>query len=323
MNLKHATRFIKAVPMMAATMPIMKSVHAYDGRIQIGNLNVAVDLAHKPFAGMEFTAPLDQFMAAANACGDTEPSITVDPEDLKMTVRHKSFKATMPLYAHDNYPRLPAPTFSKKAEGVKIVDTLKLLKPFAGNPGVAIHHWQNGICFRDGYAYATNNASVVRAELPLGIDREVTVNLDMIDTITAIGEEPDAISIDENFIAFHYHSGAWIRCRLIENGWPHSIDDLLNSKPAQEPVPEGLLDSLSRMAPFTKDDAVIGGPDGVSTEEHDSMARDEDFKLPTCAYKMSELIDVLKVADKFDFSKYPNSPWSGTRVRGITAGRRL
>lgn len=322
MNLKHATKFIKAVPMAAATMPVMRSVHVYDGRIQIGNFNVAVDLPHPLFAGMEFTAPIDQFMAAAAACGEAEPKLTIDPSGGKLTVQHRSFRAVIPLLDHANYPRLPAPTFTKVQE-VRIIEMLRMLKPFAGNPGASVNHWQNGVCFRNGYAYATNNISVMRAELPLSVGREVTANLDIIDTLGSIGEEPESVAVDEGFIAFRYPAGAWIRCRLIENGWPHSVDDMLDSRTPTEDVPDGLLDSLARMAPFTKDDVLVAGPEGIRTEEHDCMARDEEFQLPACSYKMSELINVLKVADRFDFSKYPSSCWGGPGVVGFTAGRRL
>jgi hypothetical protein len=324
MQLKHAMKFIKSVTMSSSTMPILNSIHVYDGRIQVGNTNVVIDIPHSPFKGLNFTAPLDLMIKAIMAT-DHEFTVAHDAEVNKITIRKGSFKAAIPLLTHDDYPLLGHAKSKSTPCGADFIEKLAMLRPFAGNTFAAPHHWQNGICFRDGFAYATNNVTVAQVVLGDGkqIPKETTVNLDIIDTLSSIGDRPEQISLEDNFILFKYHCGGWVRCRLMENTWPTSIEGIF-SRAAADPVPEGLGAAVNSMIPFAADDVFFGGPDGIRTPGGDCSARDEGFALPVdCSYKLSELKSILALADKFDFGAYPSSRWSGPGIEGYTAGRRL
>lgn len=320
MHLKQAMKFIKAVPMTAATLPILNSVHVYDGRIQVGNTNIIVDVPHSSFKGLDFTAPIELVTKAVAAC-DHEFT-KVELEAGKLILAKGTFKVTIPLLTHEDYPRLDHERGASAPCVPEFVERLKQLRPFAGNAMVAPYHWQNGICFRDGWAYATNNVTVARVPITAAGNREITVNLDIIDTLAAIGDRPEHVAIEENFIVFKYHCGGWVRCRVIENAWPTAVDDMLG--PAKEPVPAGLPEVVAGMAAFSQKDAFFGGPEGVRTDGGDCGAKDGSFALPVaCSYKLSELKAALAAAEAFDFSGYPNSRWSGPGIEGFTAGRRL
>jgi hypothetical protein len=319
MQLKQAITFLKSVPMLSNIMPILKSFHIYNGRIQITNLDVIVDIPCKTFKGQNFTVPSEIFIKAITAC-ELEPVCSILDND-RLEVKQGSFKAKIPLFNHNDYPLATHEKFDIPIPKKNFIEVLRRASLFAGNSKASTRHWSNGVCFREGHLYATNTITVMRQPADFSLTKEVTVNLDMLKTLVAIGEEPEAIGIEPNFISFKFHNGAWVKCRLLEDGWPDATRFFVNQ--ATEVIPKGLASATLNMIPFSEKDTFISNGKRIMTEEGDYCANNEGFKIPPCSYKLSELSEILKISDKFDFSKYPQSTWSGPGVEGITVGMRM
>jgi hypothetical protein len=314
----NTLKFVRGSVSTKDLIPVLQCFHLYAGRIQGQNGKIAIDAPFQAFGVGDFTVPAERFLKAVDAC-DGEPTLNLT-DGGKLTLKRKSFRATLPLGDHTTFP-LATKSGELIELGGGLLPALRLLRPFVSED--ASRPWSTGILLRDGYAYATNNIALVRTPLPWGFG---AVNLPVyaVDELLRIGQEPTAILQDNSALVFEL-GDAWLRAHLLMGEWP-SIETKFEGLTFGDPVPPLLTNAIDKILPFCPDPkmpVIKFGENGVSTTEGDHSAAVGDIPLPDGSYRAEVLQLVLGVATHVDFAAYPNPiGFSGNDIEGMFVGLR-
>jgi DNA polymerase III sliding clamp (beta) subunit (PCNA family) len=272
---------------------------------------------------LDITPKADTFAKAIQTCQDTiAMHVTAGG---KLSVKSGKFKALVECIAKEEYPEI-----SPEGQFVQITSpmlpALKALHPFISDD--ASRPWSRGILFKGKSAYATNN--IVLVERWLGTDFPVQVNIprDAINELLRINEEPTQVQVTENRITFHFEGERWLCSQTFSTEWP-DLAKVLNRESNPQPCPEGLFDALQDLSPFTdKLERVYFKPEGaisthISEDEGATVELESLSGLSGC-YNQKHLLLLEGVADKIDFSTYPQPCiFFGDKIRGAIIGMRL
>lgn len=296
----NALNIVRGAVATKDLLPVLKSIHSYNGRLQGCNGRVTIDAPCVELEGKEFTVGCVPFLKAVDACSG-EPELVFEPQ--RITVKRGTFKAVLPLEEHAEFPR-QEPTGQ---EGVKLtgalLPALRTLQPFVSDD--ASRPWACGILFRGGYAFATNN--IVVAGLP-AVEFPMSLNLPgfLIDELLRLGLEPLRIQATSDAITFHLPGGAWIKGQLLSADWP-AVENMMPAVP-ETLIPTGLQQAVERLLPFCPDPKVpliFFSPEGVRTNDGAKSATVGGFDLPEGVYRAEPLLAVLAAATAADFTPYP------------------
>jgi hypothetical protein len=209
-------------------LPVLAHIHVYDDgdqrRAQAGNGRYVVD---SPCDLPVCTVRAERIVAAYVASKDKEP--TVKTTDANLMVTAGRVKARIPLSDPAAYPRTKPDPSTTPAGGIMAV--LTSLAPFIATD--ASKPWATSVCLKGGFAYATNNAVLLRAPSPVTLPFAVNVPQAAVEAIAAKGE-PESLGWATNAdrpvaITFYYADGTWIRTSLIQGDWPtHVVDNYLS-----------------------------------------------------------------------------------------------
>lgn len=220
---------------------------------------------------------------------------------------------------HDDWA--PAP------EG--LVDTLRDLRPFVSDN--ATQTWAMGICLNNGYAYATNNVVLagVRCE-QLG-NIEAILPLWAIDFIIDREEGLTDWQWTEDYVAFRWESGAWMRATIIADKFHEQAARMIKS--AEQAMPSTAITKEFRES-LTR---AVGLSDGVITIDGKQMqwtfgaARLEETHEGDVFASLNEstlwsakhLASVVACATHWEPGNWPKPcVFKGERVFGYLAARR-
>lgn len=304
-------------------LPILTHFCIYDGRIQGSNGVVCVDSACEYFKGALFTAPALPFIKAVQACKGA-PTMSVDSKG-RLVIKEGKFKATLSLLSAELYPQLSLDGSPARLEICGgILPVLRKLAPFVSSDASRL--WTQAILVHDGYAYATNNAVLLRS--PISVKGAVAIPAPAIEEVLRIGVEPSYLLVEETWVAFVYED-YWVRSQLFTQEWPARMWQLFEEYKIDDscPVPEGMLEAVTTLAPFfpnKKVPVVLLNDDGVSTQDGVTTATVECASFPRSAFRLEPLRDVLEIAAYIDFSSFPNPvPFKGPGIEGLIAGMRM
>ena len=243
-------------------MPVLGDVHVYatplGNRAQIGNGRYWVDT---PCELPVMTVNAERLSASLLACKGT-PKVTVTGDAVSVTSGR--VRAKMQVSSNE-YPLAAAdPPSTQQLPGV--VDVLVALEPFVATD--ASRAWATSVCLSGAFAYATNNAVVVRC--PLAVSIEPPVNIP-VSVIQAAKERGDVVAFGhtDRSVTFHYADGSWVRTLLIAGDWPtKAIDGLVGGLPADGWLPvhedlEQMLLTANKLSP-ERNPVVQFGAAGLS-----------------------------------------------------------
>lgn len=290
-------------------------IRATDGRLTAGH--------PFPCTG-EFLVPGAEFEKLLKRL-PAEPSISVGDSSITLTTgRSRGTIKTLPIEEW-NYPGVDEKGWEDAPEG--LIETLRDLLPFVSDNATQL--WSCGICLQHGYAYATNNIALagVRCE-ELG-DINCIIPLWAAEFIVDRGNGLVEWCWTDNFVAFRWDNGAWMRAQLIDATYPEQAVAMVLS--AQQKTPEiaitpqfresfsrtlGLSDGLLRVSA-----SVIGSQFGEATFVEDSG--EELFELQETLWSAKHLAPVINVATHWDPGSWPKpSAFKGERLFGYVIGRR-
>lgn len=294
-------------------VPVLTAFHIYNGRLQGMNGFIAIDTACDDLKDMNITIPAERFIKAVDAC-KSEPKLTLTKSSL--LVKSKGLKVTIPLMAHDDFPRQEME--GKRKPCKNLLQILTTLHPFVAED--ATRPWACSVLLKDNYAYATNNVSIVRVPFKHSYD-SLLLPLYAVNELLRIAIEPASIYVSDSWVGFVL-GDSWLKARQLEGSWP-DLSKLFEEECSQL-VPEGLADYIDTLTRFVnkgdfpsikfEDDKILLQEGGAEIECKD---------LPEKGlYRAEPLITCLRVATHIDFSKYPEPvPFKGKDgLQGILVG---
>jgi len=306
----QALKRVRAAIAPNTLVPALSHIHLYGGRVQAGNGNVFIDAPTS--LDLNITVPAARFVAAIEACkGAHSISITEN----RATVTGKKFKAWVPLLS--SYPVVKA-TEGERHECPGICAVLRQLYDFIGTD--ASRPWGCAVLFKNGYAWATNNKSLIR--VPTQVKATVELPHFVITELLNAEDEPSIFSVANNSVTFFYGDGVWVRSQLFAVNWPDIARFQAIIEQSGELVPEGLVEAVETLSAFVQDSklpVLLLSEKGVSTQEGDHFAEIADIELPNCAHDSRLLRLVLPKATHVKFAASgPNVFYNErTKVRGL------
>lgn len=261
------------------------------------------------------------FLKALNACEDTVTLRVADNGQL--LVRSGNFRTAVNCVAPEEHKALPPSGSFVELDG-SLLSAVRKLEPFIAVD--ASRPWACGILFRGHSAFATNNVTFLEYWLGYNFPIEVNIPTQAVRELLRIGEEPLGLQLCEDRLTFYYSGGRWLMTKLLALDWP-ALDKLfaMTEEAVYEPIPEGLLDAITKLKPFTDDmGRVTFDGAGVSTGSDEGATRVDLESAPASgSYNCDQLIALRGVATQVDFARYPKPiAFRGERVRGVIAGLR-
>lgn len=209
-----------------------REIAATDGKITAGH--------PCPFEG-NFVVPGVEFEKVLMRMQD-EPKITVDDGVIKIRCgRFSGTVQTLPLYDWA-YPGIDDVIWKPLPE--KFLDIMTALKPFiSDNP---VQTWAQSIALENNWMFATNNVAIAGAECPDLGNIQAMLPLWAIEFLMRRQDGLTHWTWTENYVAFKWESGAWMRSNLIIGKFDERAAEMV--KVASEEIPAQLIDDETREA---------------------------------------------------------------------------
>jgi hypothetical protein len=243
-------------------------------------------------------------------------------------IKAQNFKAKIPTVADLNQWAYPGVKLNQFYELPKdFVQSLKDLHPFISQN--ATQPWANCVCLNGDWMYATNNVAV--AGLPcqgLQVEKEVLLPLWAIDFIL---KRPGVKSwqIMDNYIAFQWENGAWMRTQVVMGQFPVSafkmVQDAAKSNPSQI-ITEEFRDAFERLRGIAEEPLRIYG-DRLwarlrDTELEETVICEIPPSRDYTIWNFENLIPIINNSNSWSPSAWPKpSIFRGERVAGVVVGR--
>jgi predicted NUDIX family NTP pyrophosphohydrolase len=183
-------------------------------------------------SGMEFEKVL------ARMEGD-EPTVTVNEATEKtkgsVTIRSGRFHATIDTLPVDSwlYPGVDDASWLSIPKG--FVDVLRSLRAFiSDNPAQA---WAGCVALEDGNCYATNNIAVAGCACAVG-GVQALLPAYAVDFLLRRVEGLESWAWSENYVAFKWSTGAWVRSQLVIGKFPERAASLVREAYDAQPTQE-------------------------------------------------------------------------------------
>lgn len=298
-------------------VPVLTHFRIKDGTIQGTNGRLTLETHAVGLVGLDITVPAVKFLKAVDACHG-EPSLRVTDVG-NLVVKKDTLKVVLPLANNDDFPEQTPSDEYTFIDGVKLLGVCRDLYPFISAD--ASRPWSCSIKFDGGFAYATNNVTLVRCKAPGTPD--FVLPIAMIDELLRINLPPTGVTVTEHRIIFKLDGATWGSCGVLDSGWP-DLDKFFDDRDTLVPIPADLLRSVETILPFCdnpKFPEIVFSEEGVSTVDGDMKASVGGVQLPDARYRAEPLLTVLNVATTADFSLHP-APFKGDKIDGILVGLR-
>lgn len=256
---------------------------------------------------------------------DGDVKITVDDENNEITVKSGRSRGTMKTLAFDSwdYPGIRDEDWQPIPAG--LMHALRKLEPFVSEN--ANHIWACGVTLKDGWAYATNNVAIAGIQVKAIGDMEVIIPSWTIDFILDRTDGIEAWAHTENYMAFKWKNGAWMRSSLLDSSFPEKVCDMIKKASYESPeveITKEFRQSVSKLAELV-DGSIritqteITGSFGATRVEEECFI--EELGGIDTIWNAKFLSQVVKVADFWDPFMYPKpAPFSGDGVVGYIVG---
>lgn len=299
-------------------VPVLTHFCIYNGRIQGSNGRVAIDCPCPELKGYEFTVHADRFLRAVDCCGG-EP--TLEWVEGKLSIRRAAFKAKLPTLPAAAFPLQERRVQPHEAPSLDWLRVLDFLQPFVSTD--ASRPWSCSVLLHDGYAYATNNAILVRTPCPWPGPPLILPNF-VVDEVLRIKEQPTRVTFDDHRVTFEY-GDVYMTSQLLAGSWP-DLSGHMAMLSAHElvPIPAELLKAVRVLVPFfpdAKTPVVVFDDTGVRTLEGEHSAEMAIGALTKAAYRLENLVLVLEHASAWAPNTYPAPmPFTGAGIEGLLIG---
>lgn len=293
-------------------------ISASDGRITAGH--------PWPSKRDKFLVSGVEFEKILERMGDDEPKITAGADSvvvksgrLNGTIRTLPVKDWM-------YPGVEGAKWRPLPGG--FIDVLKSLRPFVNtDPGAQA--WSGCIALENDGCYATNNIAVAGAVCRIGKMSALLPSY-AVDFVLRRTEEIDKWAHTENFIAFKWKSGAWMRSQLVIGKFTEQAAVMVMSafklKPTQA-ITDDFRAAFADVAGLS-DDTIRIYKDRLESNFKRSVvtatAKCEVPKAGGCSiWSAAFLAPVISQATHWQPSKWPeHAPFRGDNVAGFIVGRK-
>lgn len=290
-------------------------LHGYNGRVHISA--PVKDLASLP----SFTAPATRLMAAIDGAGEEDPRLEIVDKVLKIIA--KRYRAQVPTGPIEDFPLIEV---AEKRQKIRkgLLPALAALRPFIGED--ASRPWCSSVKVQGAIALATNNSILAEVSLPFVFPMEGALPVFAIDELLRIGEEPIALSYDDVSITFYLPGDVFVRSQLLAEGWPDAkaVLKAAHDGAKLKLIPADLASAIQRVKPLSADDKhprIRLAEGEVATLTGDSQGVVSGFKdIGNGTYYADVLLQVLEVATRIDWSRFPRVPWEGDGISGVMLG---
>lgn len=289
-------------------------IHATDGRLT----------AAHPFPVDEtFLVAGDEFTKVLNRLSVAEPVVSITDSGF-VRLAHGRFRGDIQTIEHDGWT-VPSPEAKWKKFPQGVLDGMRMLRPFVSDN--AVHQWALCISIQNGQMFATNNATMGVVEVPGTKNIKAMVPSWAVDFLRHRDEDPTMWMATDNYLAFKWPNGAWMRTQLVTGEFPPMAQRLLAEAvtPEFKLTPEWIegfqrVSALSEDAVFLYTDKMTGGK-GL-------MACEEDIGTPVpdgteCTVWHPRFLDaVVAVATYWQPDAWPKAAsFVGSSIRGLIMGR--
>lgn len=290
-------------------------IRATDGRLTAGH----------PFpCSEEFLVPGAEFEKLLKRL-PTDPVITVQEKTIKLSAGRAWGTINILPIEQWNYPGVDEDGWEDAPEG--LVSALKDLLPFVSDNATQL--WSCGICFHHGYAYATNNVALAGIRCDELGDINCIIPIWAAEFVSDRGEGLKEWCWTDNYVAFRWENGAWMRSQLIDAIFPEqAINMVLSAEqgtPSVEITPEfkGSFDRIAGLSNgvLNLSAAVIRTQFGEATYSEELNLHAPE--LQETMWSSKHLKPVIQVATHWEPGLYPKPcNFKGQRLFGYVMGRR-
>jgi hypothetical protein len=206
------------------------------------------------------------------------------------------------------------------------------LRPFVSEN--ATQHWAMGVALDNGWAYATNNICLAGGKCK-GLGKiNVILPVWAIDFISARQEGLIEWAWTENFVAFKWANGSWMRSNLIDGSFPEKASELIRAavkeKTPQEITPE-FKAAFTRISELAEDTVAVYADRIEAGFGEASVEEEVECEAPPSHVKDSEgrslwgarfVLPVMAVASHWAPATWPKpTPFKGPKIAGYVVGR--
>lgn len=323
---KKQLQFFSRVVNERPLNPILSNLHIEEGILQVSDGKItAIAISDDPqLEDLRILVDADKFI---NAYLLDRGELTIKcGKQLVMKRGSLTVKMT-PVDEFNEYPAVTIEeTGTEIVNGEQLVEAFTKLEPFVGEAGRTAL-WSCGIMLDGEFAYATNNTTLIRYDLPLPIDTPIIVPAYTVSVISKNSDLiPSNVDVFENRFVLGY-GGAWLSSPLIEEQWPTSVQQMLAFELGDEHImAESLHEDVKALSAFCDDSrtqAVRLTEHGLSTLEGTTSAEiiNNDTRVGEGSYRASHILKALKHATHVNLFEKP-AQFKGPDFVGVMIGLR-
>ena len=270
-------------------------------------------------SGLEFEKVLARMDSddVAITCDLLSENITVTSSKFNATI------ATLPLTSWD-YPGVD------DAQWMDIPDdflaVLRSLRAFV--PDNPAQLWIGCVALDHGNCYATNNIAVAGCACDVG-DVKALLPAVAVDFVLRREEDLESWAWTDNYVAFKWSNGAWLRSQLVIGEFHKSAAALVRSAYALEPTQEITEDfraAFTDVAGLAEDTVSIYSDRIESRFKRSVVVADVECETPkdgVSVWGAQFLVPVISQATHWSPSLWPErTPFRGDNVAGFIVGRK-
>ena len=255
-----------------------------------------------------------------------EPKLEIKYDD-RITVRCGRFHGTIFTLPVDNwaYPGVEGANWMPLPE--KLIEVLQTLRAFiSDNPAQA---WAGCVALEHDNCYATNNIAVAGLACPVG-GIEALLPSFSIDFIMKRLDNLESWAWTDNYVAFRWSTGAWMRSQLVIGKFPEKASALVreayDSQPTQE-ITDEFREAFADVAQLAEDTIKIYADKIESKFKKSVIEAEVSCEVPTgkeySIWGARFLIPVIEQATHWSPSMWPKpTPFKGPHCAGFVIGRR-
>lgn len=267
-------------------------------------------------------APLAEPMIKAIANCDETVQLNLTANG-KLAIRSGGFKVNIPCTDKET-PHVDPEGEMFPVQGQAILDAIGALSPFMGVD--ASRPWSNGLLFRGGSAFATNNVIVGEYWVGNMFPKDCNIPRQAVREMLRIKEVPTHAQVCDKNITFHYESGRWIRAQLLDLSWPN-ISKILDKPCSPEPIDPSMFKAIETIKPFADANGRMYIENGTIRTHLDEI-EGASHMINTMNVRGAYHMDMFKLLEgavkSIDLSAWPDSClWFGDKVRGAIIGIRV
>lgn len=290
-------------------------IRATDGRLIAG---------HPWESEVEFVVPGEEFEQVFKRMKD-EP--TIKKTDKGISIRSGLFHGSINTLSLDKwaYPGVEQAVWQTIPEDLMTI--LAQLRPFISDN--AMQKWATCVALENGWAYATNNVALAGAYCA-GLDCMALLPMWAVDFVLSRTEGLVRWAWTENYVAFQWDNGAWMRASLVVGQFPEKAAALIREavkETTTQKIDQDYRRAFADVAEMAEDTVMIYRDRMVAKFKQAEVVANVENKVPVDAecsiWGAAYLLPAIMIADSWAPNVWPKpSPFKGRIISGYVVGRR-